>query len=152
MTVTAYEFGNIDATQFTGQLVQVPVDTTNGFWQFESKMFAVGTGAAQANTESGTAIADTGTSLMIADPGVVNAYYTQVNGAIDAAEVGGVVFPCESTNTLPDLKVAIGAGQMATVPGSLMNFADIGATNQAGQASKFLQRMAYFVSPCTDNL
>ena len=129
----AYTFGEIDDSQFQGQLNQVPVDTTNGFWQFASTAFAVGNGSVQQNTESGTAIADTGTSLMIVDPGVVEAYYSQVEGAIDSEEVGGVAFPCGAD--LPDLQVATGSS-MATVPGSLMNFAQVGATNEAGQPSK----------------
>ena len=111
------------------------MDTTNGFWQFASTAFAVGNGTAQQNTESGTAIADTGTSLLIVDPGVVQAYYTQVEGAVDSEEVGGVAFPC--TADLPDLQVATG-NSMATISGSLMNFAQVGATNEAGQESKSL--------------
>lgn len=43
--VGAYEFGNIDATKFNGSLAWAPVNTTNGFWQFSSSKFQVGTGA-----------------------------------------------------------------------------------------------------------
>lgn len=127
----SYEFGSIDTTQFQGSLNQVTVDDSNGFWQFTSTTFVVGDGATQQNTDSGTAIADTGTSLLLVDPSVLNGYYTQVTGAIDATEeVGGVVFPCNSS--LPDIAVATG-DSMATVSGSNMNFADAGVTNNAGQ-------------------
>ena len=112
---------------------QVAVDTTNGFWQFQSTSFAVGNGTAQANTQSGTAIADTGTSLLVVDPQVVEAYYDQVTGAVDSEEEGGVVFPCSST--LPDLQVATG-DSMATIPADLMIFEQTTATNEAGETSE----------------
>ncbi|KAL9110155.1 MAG: hypothetical protein Q9227_005215 [Pyrenula ochraceoflavens] len=120
-----YEFGNIDTTQFQGQLTNVPVNTVNGFWQVDSKSFSVNGGQPQtAQGGSGTAIADTGTSLMLVDAAVVNAYYSQVDQAQNSAQVGGVVFPCNSQ--LPDLAVAMGDNYMATVPGTLMKFASVG--------------------------
>ena len=127
----AYEFGNIDTTQFQGQLSNVPVNTVNGFWQVDSKTFSVNGGQPQtAQGGSGTAIADTGTSLMLVDAAVVNSYYSQVDQAQNSAQVGGVVFPCNSQ--LPDLAVAMGDNYMATVPGNLMKFATVG-TDQTGQ-------------------
>lgn len=127
----AYEFGNIDTTQFQGELTTVRVDTTRGFWQFGSVQFAVGNDAPQtASTGSGTAIADTGTSLMLMDDEIVDAYYAKVDGSRLSAAIGGFVFPCNSA--LPDLKVAIGDTYMATVSGKLMNFAQAGTDSQTG--------------------
>lgn len=128
----AYEFGNVDQTQFTGSLTQVPVDSSRGFWEFTSTQIAVGSAQAQTVTGgSGTAIADTGTSLLIVDDAVVNAYYSQVSGAQNSASVGGVVFPC--TSTLPSLSVAIGNSYMAVIDGSLMNFSNAGTDQQTGE-------------------
>ncbi|KAK2624479.1 hypothetical protein QTJ16_006429 [Diplocarpon rosae] len=125
--VGAYEFGNIDQTKFNGSLAWAPVNTTNGFWQFSSSMFQVGTGAPMA-VAGGQAIADTGTTLMLANAAIVNAYYSQVNGAVNNASVGGVTFPCSTT--LPDLKVDVGGQYMADVKGSDINFAPVDASGQ----------------------
>ena len=122
--VGSYEFGNIDSTKFNGSLTWAAVNTTQGFWQFSSNKFQVGTGAPMT-IQGGQAIADTGTTLMLANAAIVNAYYSQVNGAVNDANVGGVTFPCNSQ--LPDLAVDVGGSYMATVRGSDINFAPVDA-------------------------
>lgn len=122
----SYEFGNIDATKFNGSLSWAAVNTTNGFWQFSSQKFSVGTGAVQS-AAGGQAIADTGTTLMLASAAIVNAYYSQVQGAVNNATVGGVTIPCSAT--LPDLNVDIGGNYMAAIRGDDINFAPVDATN-----------------------
>jgi hypothetical protein len=120
----SYEFGRIDATKFNGALSWADVNTTNGFWQFSSSKFSVG-GGPPVQTGGGQAIADTGTTLMLVNPAVVNAYYGQVQGAVNDAKVGGLTFPCSAT--LPDLQVDIGGVYMANIPGRLINFAKVDA-------------------------
>jgi hypothetical protein len=121
----AYTFGAIDSTKFNGSLSWAAVNTTNGFWQFSSTKFQVGTGAAMA-VSGGQAIADTGTTLMLANAAIVNAYYSQVTGAVNNATVGGVTFPCNAV--LPDLMVDVGGNYMAKVRGDDINFAAVDAT------------------------
>ena len=123
-TAGAYEFGAIDSTKFNGSISWAAINTTNGFWQFSSTKFAVGSGASQANTD-GQAIADTGTTLLLVNSAVASAYYSQVSGAANDEEAGGVTFPCNSD--LPDLSVDIGGAYMATIPGSLINFTAVDA-------------------------
>jgi hypothetical protein len=123
--VGSYEFGNIDSTKFNGSLSWAAVNTTSGFWQFSSQKFSVGTGATM-NVAGGQAIADTGTTLMLANAAVVNAYYSQVQGAVNNATVGGVTFPCNSQ--LPNLQVDVGGNYMATIRGDDINFAPVDAT------------------------
>jgi hypothetical protein len=123
----AYEFGRVDNTKFTGQMTWVPVNTTQGFWQFTSQSFAVGTGPAQASTPGAQAIADTGTTLILADPAIAKAYYAQVPGAVNDANAGGFVFPCNSN--LPDLMLDVG-GTMAKVKGTDINFAQVDAQSK----------------------
>lgn len=130
--VGSYEFGNIDSTKFNGSLSWAAVNTTNGFWQFSSQKFAVGTGAAMT-VAGGQAIADTGTTLMLANAAIVNAYYSQVTGAVNNATVGGVTFPCNSV--LPDLMVDVGGNYMATIRGDDINFAPVDA---AGTCKSFM--------------
>ncbi|TVY18782.1 putative aspergillopepsin A-like aspartic endopeptidase [Lachnellula arida] len=122
--VGAYEFGNIDSTKFNGSLSWAAVNTTQGFWQFSSQKFQVGTGTAMA-VAGGQAIADTGTTLMLVNAAVVNAYYSQVTGAVNNQTVGGVTFPCSAT--LPDLMVDIGGNYMAQIRGDDINFAQVDA-------------------------
>lgn len=119
-TVGSYEFGRIDASQFQGSLSFTPIDNSRGFWEFGSKSFAVGDGRVQTNEEASPAIADTGTSLMLVDDKVVQAYWSQVEGANLDKKLQAVVFPCNSQ--LPDFHVAIGSNYMATIPGPLMSF------------------------------
>ena len=120
--VGAYTFGAIDSTKFNGSLTWATVNTTNGFWQFSSSKFQVGTGAAMT-VAGGQAIADTGTTLMLANAAVVNAYYSQVTGAVNNQTVGGVTFPCNAQ--LPDLQVDVGGSYMALVRGDDINFAPV---------------------------
>jgi hypothetical protein len=122
----AYEFGAIDSTKFTGELSWAAINTTSGFWQFSSQSFSVSTGSGTTSVPGGQAIADTGTTLMLADQSVVDAYYSQVDGATEDASAGGVTFPCSAT--LPDLSVDIGGSFQATVLGSDINFAPVDAT------------------------
>jgi len=74
-------------------------------------------------------------SLLIVDAAVVQAYWSQVQGAMNSEQEGGVVFPCSAT--LPTLSLAIGTSYMATISGSLLNFATAGTDQQSGTAYCF---------------
>ena len=132
-TVGAYEFGAIDASQFRGPLTFIPVDPSRGFWQFDTPGFAVGdepmqssrpagAGAGQSAPSSATAIADTGTSLLLLDDSVAAAYWSRVPGARRDRALDAFVFPCDAP--LPDFHLALGSAgnYTATIAGPLMNF------------------------------
>lgn len=121
-----YEFGKIDQTKFTGQMAWIPVNTSSGFWQFPSAKFAVGDQVVENPTAS-QAIADTGTSLLLVDQNVAEAYYSQVRGAQLNAQVGGFIYPCSAQ--LPDMSVAIGDSYMAKIPGKAITFATVDQAN-----------------------
>ncbi|OBT77459.1 hypothetical protein VF21_05234 [Pseudogymnoascus sp. 05NY08] len=127
--VGAYEFGKIDTARFAGDLTWAPIDSSNGFWEFTSTKFSVGNGRV-LNAIGGTAIADTGTTLMLVDAAIVNAYYSQVAGAVNNAQVGGITFPCDSV--LPDLNVDVGGTYTATIEGKFINFAQVNANTCFG--------------------
>ncbi len=120
----AYEFGRVDTSKFTGQMAWIPVNTTKGFWQFTSEKFAVNGGPAQKATAGGQAIADTGTTLLLADPAIVEGYYAQVPQAQNSQQMGGFVVPCNAK--LPDLDLDIGGAYMARIKGADINFAPVG--------------------------
>jgi len=121
-----YEFGKIDATKFEGEMAWIPVKAETGFWQFGSTKFAVGDQLFD-NPQGSDAIADTGTSLLLVDQQVADAYYSQVKGAQLNAQVGGFIFPCATT--LPDMSVAIGDSYMAKIPGNQLIFAPVDKAN-----------------------
>lgn len=125
----SYQFGTIDTTKFTGNLANISIDSTRGFWEFNSAAFSVGdNGTMQAITQSPTAIADTGTTLMLVSPEVATAYYQQVQGAQLNQQVGGFIFPCDAT--LPTLSIAVGDNNLATVPASVINFSKVSNTSK----------------------
>lgn len=127
--VGAYEFGRIDSTKFTGELAWIPVNTAMGFWQFTTSAFSVGNGQAM-RVAPAQAIADTGTTLMLVSQAVANAYYSQVQGARNDPNAGGVTFPCNTF--LPDLFVDVGGRYMARIKGDDIRFAQIDATTCFG--------------------
>ncbi|KAG5973633.1 hypothetical protein E4U55_000345 [Claviceps digitariae] len=129
-TPGTYTFGRIDRSRFRGQLVWIPVNTTNGFWQFSSERFAIMNNNNNNNNSNNTmrqpllstsgaqAIADTGSTLILADAKVVKAYYAQVQGAQED-QMEAFTFPCNAT--LPDLALDVGNMYMATVSGRDIN-------------------------------
>ncbi|KAL4919565.1 aspartic peptidase domain-containing protein [Aspergillus aurantiobrunneus] len=130
--VGEYEFGTIDRTKFTGNLVNASVDASGGFWKFESAFYRVGDGDIQNHDKATSTIADTGTSLMLLDQIVVDSYYEKVHGAQFAASASGYIYPCSAE--LPNLSIAVGPGHLATVPGSLINFSEVGTNTTTGEA------------------
>jgi hypothetical protein len=136
--VGSYEFGRIDESKFNGSLTWSAVNTAQGFWQFSSDKFQVGDGQ-PLEVAGAQAIADTGTTLMLVNPAVVNAYYSQVTGAVNSQSLGGVTFPCNAN--LPDLMVAIGES-MALIRGSDINFAQVDNNGDSKSTSILLCSIA----------
>ncbi|KAM0261421.1 hypothetical protein ACHAQJ_002274 [Trichoderma viride] len=118
-----YTFGEIDSTAFQGDLTWVNVNNTQGFWQFSSESFAVNGGSTQQATSGGQAIADTGTTLLLADPIIVNGYYSQVQGAQNDTQAGGFTVPCDAQ--LPDLDLDVGGNYVARISGADLNFSPV---------------------------
>jgi aspergillopepsin I len=102
--VGSYEFGVIDSNKYTGDLISVPVDSSNGYWQFESPSFSVGGKPLQAIKTTTSSVADTGTSLLLVSPDVAKAFYSEVPGA--KISDGGYVYPCNTS--LPTLALGVG--------------------------------------------
>ncbi|KAI1384107.1 eukaryotic aspartyl protease [Hypoxylon trugodes] len=116
-----YNFGFIDQTEYTGDITFVPINSTNGFWQFTSQGYSIAGGAAVSAPHQ--AIADTGTTLMLVPQAIADAYYAQVQGAVnDVRNAGGYIFPCSAT--LPDYTAIIGDHQ-GVIPGDFIKFAPV---------------------------
>ena len=117
-TAGNYQFGVIDHTAFAGSIAYTPVNNSAGLWSFSTTSYAIGNGATQTNNGS-PGIADTGSSLLLLDDAIVTAYWAQVSGK--SSDSQGITFPCSTT--LPDLHIALGNDYMATISGSLINYA-----------------------------
>lgn len=111
----SYLFGGIPSE--AKEVLYAPVDDSQGFWQFQTSV---------EGGSSFNAIADTGTTLLLANSKVVEAYYQNVQGAKLDQQQGGYVFDCSTQ--LPDFTFTVGEGKI-TVPGTLINYAQ----GQGGQ-------------------
>jgi Eukaryotic aspartyl protease len=134
--VGSYEFGTIDSTKYSGQIVNVSVDSSKGYWEFNSAQFYVGSGTPQEIQLAPTAIADTGTSLMLVSPEVVAEYYKQVQGACYVDAETGYAFPCGAQ--LPPLAMAVGDSHWAVVPSSVLNYSVVGTNTTTNELSTSL--------------
>ncbi|KAK6215025.1 eukaryotic aspartyl protease [Colletotrichum tabaci] len=117
-----YNFGFLDATEFTGEISFVPANTTAGFWQFTAQGFAVGSNGSAPTSAPHEAIADTGTTLMLLPDAIVSAYYQRIASAKFDSTNGGFVFNCG--DQIPSFTVDLGTYR-AVVPGEFMKFAPV---------------------------
>lgn len=118
-----YNFGYIDSHEYNGSITYVPVDNSRGYWGYTTSGYAIGSGPMQIVDVAG--ISDTGTSLMLLDDSIVEAYYAQVEAAQYSSAYAGYVFPC--TTVLPDFSFLVG-NFTGVVPGSYINYAQESVT------------------------
>jgi len=122
----SYDFGYINTTKYTGTIRYATVDNSNGFWEYASTSYKIGS---TTHSQSGrTGISDTGTTLILMGDTAVDNYYAKVSSATYSDTEGGYVFDC--TDTLPTLSFRIGSKYYATIPTSLLNY---GATDSTGE-------------------
>lgn len=116
-----YDFGFIDDSKHTGEIIYTDIDSSQGFWEFTGTGYGVGNGTFQKSSID--AIADTGTTLLLMDDAIVSAYYKNVKGATNDKTQGGYIFDCGVT--LPAFTLGIGSGK-SVIPGSLMSLGSVG--------------------------
>ncbi|KAK1251278.1 hypothetical protein MKX07_005833 [Trichoderma sp. CBMAI-0711] len=112
----SYNFGYIDTSVAKGPVAYTPVDNSQGFWEFTASGYSVGGGKLNRNSIDG--IADTGTTLLLLDDNVVDAYYANVQSAQYDNQQEGVVFDCDED--LPSFSFGVGSSTI-TIPGDLLN-------------------------------
>lgn len=116
----SYDFGYVDTSKYTGAITYANVSTANGWWQFTSQGYSIGSGAAVSQAVS--AVVDTGTTLMVMPSNIVNAYYAKVAGAGYSSAYGAWVYPCASS--MPNFNLIVN-GAAQTIPGNLMTYGPI---------------------------
>lgn len=115
-----YNFGFIDTSAYTGSITYTSVSTRQGFWEWTSTGYAVGSGSFTSTSIDG--IADTGTTLLYLPAAVVKAYWAQVSGSSSSSSVGGYIFPCSAT--LPSFTFGVGTARIV-IPGTYIDFGPI---------------------------
>ncbi|KAM0717187.1 hypothetical protein Q7P37_007039 [Cladosporium fusiforme] len=125
-----YEFGKLDHSKYSGELHTTPIETSRGWWEFDSAAYSIG-GKDVQNSNASPAIADTGTSLIMVDDDIAEAFYNQVEGASMSSKAGGYVYPCDAD--VPSFGVEIGSsGFMAHINGSDIEYAKVGSNTCFG--------------------
>ena len=108
-----FTFGAIDQApiEASGQEVHyVPIDNSQGFWAFDSPTATVN--GQTISLQGDTAIADTGTTLVMASSDLCQAIYSQIQGAVLDEQQGGWIFPADiPIDELPQVTVAVGDKQ-----------------------------------------
>ncbi|KAK3357914.1 hypothetical protein B0T25DRAFT_590031 [Lasiosphaeria hispida] len=124
-----YEFGYVNQSAYRGEIGYVPVTPKDSiWWQFSATGYQVGVNGPRIGG-AWSAIADTGTSLLLLPNDIVGRYYSQVRGSGYDAEWAGRVFPCDAV--LPDWSFFLGVYK-GTVPGRYMRYGQINQTHCFG--------------------
>lgn len=125
-----YTFGYVDQDIITkngGKApYYTPVDSSDGFWKFDSASASVnGKTIARAGN---TAIADTGTTLALVDDATCKAIYAAIPGAVYDSTNQGWTFPTgTAADKLPVVTFAVG-GQQFAVQKEDLAFASVSST------------------------
>lgn len=129
-----YTFGYIDADVLkrcgVSEPHYVPIDSSNGFWQFKSGSATVA--GKLIERPGNTAIADTGTTLALVSDELCNEIYRAIPGATFDKKNQGWVFPIGTPiNKLPKVTVAVGDKQFE-IQKEDFGFAKVGDAMQYG--------------------
>ncbi|KAF9512925.1 hypothetical protein BS47DRAFT_1344866 [Hydnum rufescens UP504] len=124
-----YTFGFIDDTVLPPSS---PITYTNiisnGFWEFPSPELKVGD-TVVTRASGNTAIADTGTTLILLDDAAVQSIYGTIPGASLDNSAGGWVLPTDSNP--PSISFSVN-GVFYSIPGTDLFFADAGNNTSFG--------------------
>jgi aspergillopepsin I len=112
----SYDFGYIDSSAYYGSITYTSVDNSQGFWGFTG---GYSTGSAGTSGSIGSAIMDTGTTLLYIPSAAVRSYYNSVPGGYYDSNQGGYLGNCNAN--WPQWNVRIGSTTFS-VPGSYINF------------------------------
>jgi len=120
-----YTFGYIDQDALDGQKPSyTPVDSSQGFWTFDSASAKVGSKTVKRS--GNTAIADTGTTLALVGDDLCEAVYGAIKGAKQSSQQQGWVFPTSTDlASLPKIQVAVG-DELFTINPEELPFQDLG--------------------------
>ncbi|KAL6867034.1 acid protease [Trichoderma novae-zelandiae] len=120
-----YNFGYINASEYTGAIQYAAINPQSPLWEISVSGYRVGSNDTKYVARVWNAIADTGTTLLLAPNDIVSAYYAQVNGSVFSNDVGMMLVPCAAN--LPDFAFGL-ANYRGVVPGSYINYGRMNST------------------------
>lgn len=120
-----YNFGYINASEYTGNIQYAAINPTSPLWEISVSGYRVGSNETNYVSRVWNAIADTGTSLLLAPVDIVRAYYNQIPGSRLDGDHGMMVFPCNAT--APDFAFGLGTYR-GIIPGSYINYGRVSRT------------------------
>lgn len=122
----SYNFGYIDESQYTGDILYTPAFGDKlGHRLFKMDGYAIGGGAMVNYAYNATP--DTGSSLFLVPNTIAKEYWANVANSSSTEESSGTLvftYPCSETKNLPDFTVGI-SGKQITVPGHLATYATL---------------------------
>jgi len=122
--------GGVDKTRFTGDISYVPV-TRKGYWQFDLDKITVN---GKKVASSGSAISDTGTSLVAGPSDAIDKMCTGLGGVLDEGE-GIYKIDCDAPN-LPNVVFTINGKDFAVTPKSYVLPPTVTKYNQGQKVDK----------------
>ncbi|KAL7792431.1 aspartic peptidase domain-containing protein [Trichoderma ceciliae] len=120
-----YNFGYINASEYTGNVQYAAINPKSPLWEISVSGYRIGSNETRYVARVWNAIADTGTTLLLAPDDIVNAYYAQVSGSTFNDDVGMILVPCNAT--LPDFAFGLGSYR-GVIPGPYINYGRINKT------------------------
>lgn len=115
-----YNFGSVDNKAFVGSIKYQAVKPSKGYWWIDLTTMRVGN-SNKTMIHSWDTIVDTGTSLFLAPPDIVDKYYDHVKSKVFSSEDEAYVFHCNET--LPDFHFGFADNWGSfRVPGAFMNY------------------------------
>jgi len=122
--------GGVDTSKYTGDISYVPV-TRKGYWQFDLGKISVG---GQQVSSGGSAISDTGTSLVAGPSSDIDKLCKKIGGVYDPTE-GIYKVSCDATN-LPDVVFSINGKDFAVTSKSYILPPTVGKHNKGQKADQ----------------
>ena len=110
------DFGFLDTTKFTGEIVFVPVNTSMSNWNFEMEGYAIGNGSMQDATPF-KGVVDSGGPNIGLPSEVVRPYFASFGGTPSSGN--SHTFPC-SAYPPPDLRLRLKGGHELVLNGTFL--------------------------------
>ena len=129
-----YNFGDIDHSEYIGNIQYTAIDPKMPYWHYAMSGYQVGSNSFVKRHWS--AIADTGTTLLLAPDDIVKPFYKAVKGAAYDIRSAMYVIPCDANP--PDFYFGVGPNYRGHIPGKYLIYSHADKTYCYGglQSSK----------------
>ncbi|KAL3705197.1 hypothetical protein TMatcc_008869, partial [Talaromyces marneffei ATCC 18224] len=122
-----FDFGFIDSSKYSGEIVYKDVDSSRGQWNVTLDGYSIGDTFSASDCFN--AIVDTGTSLLLLDHEIVQNYYAPIPSSQFSLRHGGWIFNC--ADDIPTFTVKIGPLDVV-IPAEYLNYGSLGTSCYGG--------------------